>query len=197
MSDLSAEGQFLKELREGEEVLPEPIPYVPPKVLVGWSPGAEEIELPASAFRPVTPEQQALCDNFCPDKTWREKQVPPEREFFEFPIYYGKTEERRSRRTLNRQGPVRGYLFNSRAAQQERAICESLRNGVGLVLASHDFTVYRAESIWGLLWVYFKYQVKKIWLKRRSGSLKMPSYTKAKCQPRKPKGRTLFSRTRS
>ncbi len=149
---------------------------LPPKVLSGWSPGDIEIPMPDSKFRPVTPKQQALCDNFKPWETWRE--VPVERQFSEFPLY-GRKQTRDPKRAYN----------------QELSISNSLKDGVSLVLATSDYTVYRSNSILGLLWVYVKHKVAKIWTKLRNRRMVTPSYTKAKChQTRKPKSeRTLFS----
>lgn len=162
--------------------------YVPPPVLAGWSPGDEELELPTDAFKPVTPEQQALCDNFQP---WKIQKPPVEQELSEFPLYYGPTRDRTLERNRER---LRSYL-------QEKETCRSLQYGTRFVLATSDYTVYRAESIWRLLWVYFKYQLNTSWTKlkrRRSKGLKMPSYTRVKCQPRNLKsGRTSSSQKTS
>lgn len=140
---------------------PETDEYVPAPVLAGWSPGDEEIELPKELFKPVTEEQQTLCTDFQP---WKEK-LRSDLQFEEFPLYYS---SKRARISAGRSS--RGYF-------QGRAVLESLHAGVGLVLADQNYTVFRANSIWKLIWVYTRHNIKQIFTRKTSKPLKMPIYT--------------------
>lgn len=107
-------------------------------VLRGWGPDSAECAVPVT----LTDKDWDTARAAWGDGPLCGKEAPAEKQYREFPLYYGKgyrTSEQRTRRYAQ---------IASASAAVERSH--------KLVLMTADYRVYRARGIWHLLWIYLR-----------------------------------------
>lgn len=128
-------------------------------VLDGWSPGDVDRPMPSMYFHYSEDDKTAV--NKAQERQARQKQAKPQertKELTEFPLYMG----RREHILANRD----------RIHNQINAVGDALVHSSSMVLATPDFKVIRAKSIWGLVWYYLK----ATYFTRKPKKLKLPEY---------------------